>query len=56
VLNDEMDGVPCRHRKAHSRIADEGNGSPDRVRDTLRMPVYRHSVRLGVKPLDTHDR
>jgi hypothetical protein len=26
-----------------------------RVRDTLRLAVYLHSVRLGDKPLETHD-
>jgi hypothetical protein len=25
------------------------------VRVTLRLAVYRHSVRLGDKPLETHD-
>jgi hypothetical protein len=26
-----------------------------KVKVTLRLAVYRQSVRLGVKPLDTHD-
>jgi hypothetical protein len=26
-----------------------------KVKVTLRLAVYRHSVRLGVKPLETHD-
>jgi hypothetical protein len=27
----------------------------ERERVTLRLAVYRHSVRLGGKPLETHD-
>jgi hypothetical protein len=26
-----------------------------KARDTLRLAVYRQSVRLGDKPLETHD-
>jgi hypothetical protein len=31
------------------------SGSPDKVRVTLRLAVYRQSVFLGVKPLEAHD-
>jgi hypothetical protein len=29
MLNGEIEGVPCRHGKAHSQIVDEGNVAPD---------------------------
>jgi hypothetical protein len=30
-------------------------GVPAKVKVALRLAVYRQSVRLGVKPLETHD-
>jgi hypothetical protein len=46
--------VPPTTRRATVEVFDHTSTRESRVRDTLRLAVYRQPVRLGAKPLETH--